>query len=149
MQRNYTKKVIDRGYRLRVPVRGLKIVHIGQDVWKIGKVNKKTWHQVIYGPDNKEYHLDKSIIRRVEGYCVNKHGNTADQSKVKIYILTEILDSVNNWEFDLNNVPTPGRLKVIYDNGTIKNIDFDGDWTPFTPVDSNYKTHHPIGYRKN
>jgi len=39
--------------------RGLKIVHIGEDVWRIGKekhIKGKGLHQVIYGP-NKEYHL--------------------------------------------------------------------------------------------
>lgn len=150
MQRRYTKNVIDRGLRFRVPVRGLKVVHIGQDVWKIGRVNKKSWHQVIYGPNNKEYHLDRNAIKKVEGYCVNKNGNKADQSKVKIYILTEILDCVDNWEFDLSKKPEVGKLKVIYENGTIKNIDFDGDWTPIKPIKNSWKPFsYPIGYRKN
>jgi hypothetical protein len=123
--------------------KGLKFVHIGEDVWRIGihKVSGGNKHQVIYGPGNKEYHLygtDVDFVndRNVYKSCkrayipsrVNRNGNISLESRVKIYILTHILDQKENWSFDLSIVPPVGKLKVIYANGTVKNIDFDGEF---------------------
>lgn len=131
--------------------RGLKIVHIGSDVWRIGRdsiVNKKK-HQVIYGSDNKQYHLWDGDVDFVNTpgpnepapYFINlgvryeqkrepmdRNGCKAYESKVKIYILTHILDKKENWCFDLSIIPKNGKLKVIYANGTVKNIEFDGEF---------------------
>ena len=123
---------------------GLKQVHIGQDVWLFGKqkqVPGKGLHMVIYGPDQKEHHVWN---REVEALCteyseyeqefirsnINRGGNCAINSKVKIHILTSILDDQKNWCFDLTQIPEAGPLKVIFDNGTVKNIDFKGDFLP-------------------
>ena len=111
--------------------RGLKLIHIGDGVWRIGKeckLNDGRLHQIIYSPDDKEYHLyGEAIIDSLRGY-VNKHGNQADESKVKVYILTSILDERTNWCFDLKKIPESGRLKVIYSNGKVMNVEFDGCW---------------------
>lgn len=124
----------------------LKKVHIGNDEWSCGKINEnfqgtRKKHLVIYGPNNSQYDVfgkDVDFITSSnfldfygEEYQTNrshnnKHGNYAIESKLKIYILTHILDSGKNWEFDLKNVPANGKLKTIYDNGTVKNIDFQG-----------------------
>jgi hypothetical protein len=45
-----------------------------------------------------------------------------------MYILTSILDDRKSWCFDMTNAPEIGKLKVIYDNGTVKNIDFNGEF---------------------
>jgi len=129
--------------------KSFKKVHIGDDVWGCGKVNEnyqgtRKQHMVIYGPNNTQYDIyDKDVIfittiivpdlycgsvydyENRTGYC-NKHGNYAIESKLKIFILTSILDNPTNWCFDLNTIPKNGKLKVIYANGTVKNIEFNG-----------------------
>jgi len=133
--------------------KGIKFVHIGKDVWRIGRdtISKDKKHQVIYGPDDKNYHLWESDVDFVntpgpnepasyyydvegkkhiqEREPMNRDGCKAYESKVKIYILTHILDKKENWCFDLKNIPKVGKLKVIYANGTVKNIQFDGEFT--------------------
>lgn len=134
--------------------KGVKTVHIGKDVWRIGRdsiVDGKK-HQVIYGPDDKNYHLWESDVDFVntkgthepdpyfingmtgekvmqEPRRVNRDGNKAFESKTKIYILTNILDKKENWCFDLTKIPANGKLKVIYANGTVKNVEFLGQFT--------------------
>lgn len=143
--RKYEKVVTTKSYRFKSLNRGLKKVNIGEDVWLVGKqkhVPGKGMHCVIYGPDRKtEHHV---WGKDVEWICteidpewnarefanVNRHGNRALEQKVKIYILTSILDNRENWCFDLEKVPAPGKLKVVYHNGTVKNIDFDGTFRP-------------------
>lgn len=141
-ERNYEKKKPVEGGRFRFtyPLKGLKIVHIGSDVWKIGKVSKvdEKLHQVIYGPENKEYHVWEQDVEYLneprrelcsgKKRTINKNGNGACQARTKIYILTHILDKKENWCFDLAQIPVAGKLKVIYENGTVKNIDFDGEF---------------------
>lgn len=123
--------------------KGLKKVNIGDDIWVYGRQNVvpgKGLHMVIYGPNRKEYHVwgeDVTDLTKTEdsehyddwGYC-NRHGNRAIQSKVKIYILTNILDKKENWCFDLNKIPESGYLKVMCENGTVKNIEFNGKFLP-------------------
>jgi hypothetical protein len=46
--------------------------------------------------------------------------------QVKIHILTSILDKKDNWCYDLSIIPKRDILKVIYDNGMVRNIEFDG-----------------------
>jgi len=124
--------------------KGLKLIHIGNDVWRIGrhKITGENKHQVIYGPDDKEYHLygtDVDFVntagnfeRRTEPnhtiWRINRSGNIVLEARVKIYILTHILDQKENWCFDLSLIPSAGKLKVIYSNGTVKNIDFNGEF---------------------
>jgi len=143
--------------------RGLKQVHIGDDVWLIGKESnnafelaskKSRLHQVIYGPNRKEYHVwDEDVVKlRSEikdeygELVLGRNGNYADHAKVKVYILTSILDKKENWCFDLKKIPPVGKLKVIYENGTVKNIDFEGKFVD--AVIGRYKSvKKPVAYR--
>jgi hypothetical protein len=123
--------------------KGLKQIHIGEDVWVYGKatwVPGKGKHMVIYGPNRKEYHVwgeDVDLLNHSDdderdyywgGY--SRHGNTAIHAKVKIYVLTNILDQKENWCFNLNEIPENGPLKVICENGTVKKIEFNGTFFP-------------------
>ena len=130
-------------YEVKVLNKGLKKVHIGNDVWLYGRqkhVPGKGLHMVIYGPNRKEYHVWGNDVKEL---CLsynewgdrdysgwNRHGNSAIQSKVKIYILTNILDNKENWCFDLTKIPDSGKLKVMCENGTVKNIEFNGEFLP-------------------
>ena len=143
------------GMRWRQLPKGLKKVHIGDPSipWYIGKektMKDRRLHQVIYH-GNTEYHLWDDDVRKLRGdldewglFIMNRHGNASDQAKVKVYILTSILDSRENWCFDLKCIPDRKNLKIIYENGTIKNIEFDGE---FKPVVIGYHNVKPIGYR--
>lgn len=149
--------------------RGLKIIHIGGNIWKVGRIkqNIDSKHCVIYGPNREEYHIyneETNWLRKdyeskyynvahsrkyhnldeEYGSIVRRHGNDTIQSSVKIYILTSILDQRKNWCFDLTKLPEVGRLKVIYTNGTVKNIEFDGE---FKSEKLRYNSIYPIGYR--
>jgi hypothetical protein len=141
--RNYTKEIKTRYGVQKVLNKGLKQVHIGEDVWLYGRQNYvpgKGLHTVIYGPNRKEYHVwgkDVTDLTKNEdsdhydnwGNC-NRQGNRAIQSKVKIYILTNILDKKENWCFDLSIIPESRVLKVMCKNGTVKNINFNGVFLP-------------------
>lgn len=142
MERTYT--VVNHG-ALRA---GLKAIHIGEKAWLIGKEKRikgtTVDHQVIYAPDGKEHHLYGDVIDHISG-CVNRAGNSSDQAKVKIFVLTSILDDHKRWCFNLSEIPPVGKLKVIYSNGTVKNIDFDGEFKENEwgiPI-------NPIAYRTN
>lgn len=136
--------------------KGLKVVHIYGQPWRIGRpsfTNSPVWgphvpHQVIYGPDNKEYNLwgdDRLNSLVTDGY-VDRDGNIVDESKVKIFILTHILDDKKMWQFDLNQLPIPGsKIKVVYNNGTLKNIIFSGSWEDIT-VKKYYRTYKEKGF---
>lgn len=149
--------------------KGLKQVHIGDSVWLFGKQSANPIsHMVIYAPDRKtEHHVFGEAVKMLceikdsewGGYThinVNRHGNQADESLVKIYILTSILDDRRNWCFDLKKIPENGKLKVIYSNGTVKNIDFTGDFNKIS-IGRKYSSVYipncrnvsPVAYRKN
>lgn len=132
--------------------KGLKEIHIGDNIWLTGRdtvVNNRK-HQIIYGPDNKEYDLwdtDVDFINQDDDYYysrVSRDGNKSIQSKAKIYILTHILDDKINWCFDLNKIPNKKMLKVVYENGTVRNINFDGVFKP--ELIGKYNIN-PFGYR--
>ena len=163
----FTNKRTGKKFKQLSLAKGLKIVHIGADVWKFGKNSKvdKRDHMVIYGPNDKEYHVwDKDVNFMItehkgeysifEEYAnVNRHGNRALESKVKIHILTSILDERKNWCTDLSCTPPVGKLKVIYQNGTVRNIDFNGKFEdhvthPYTNYPSWTKVYKPFAYRK-
>src|ERR1017187_52374 len=112
MERSYHRKHINKnGEKVESThlARGLKIVHIGTDVWKIGKpslVDKRP-HQVIYGPGRKEYHVWDDDVKDINTNAdamrrydrdnnVKRNDNSAAHEKVKIYILTSILDKKEN-----------------------------------------------------
>ena len=101
--------------------------HIGTDVWCAGKITHNykgtsKQHFVIYGPNRAEYNVEGFNLHTKFDVCRGR----IDQAKLKIYILTSILDNRNNWCFDLECIPTTDKLKVIYSNGTVRNIEFDG-----------------------
>ena len=149
-----------RWYINRTLNRGLKEVHIGEGVWLFGRqkhIKGKGMHMVVYGPDRKtEYHIWGQDVKDLiidddygnDGY-VNRDGNRASEGKVKIYILTTILDKSENWCFDLKKIPETGSLKVIYENGTVKNIEFNGTFKNVSlKKDWGYRYEvKPIGYR--
>jgi hypothetical protein len=128
-------------------VKGVVLIHLFNEVWRIGRakyVSGKGLHSVIYSPEDKEYHVwGKDVKSFYAQYnddydsYYDSHINKPDPAKVKIYILTSIMDNRDNWCFDLKTKPEVGKIvKVIYDNGTIKNITFPGEWTPIT-IDHN------------
>ena len=149
MERRYIKKKYREDGTLIEPpfgglAKGLKIVHIGNDVWKYGKIStiKGQLHQVVYGPERKEYHVwGKDVEAFKTHHTSNRHGNDSANEKVKIYILTSILDKKENWCTDLKCIPRNGKLKVIYENGTVKNIDFNGT---FEPAELVSKARYPM-----
>lgn len=158
------------------------MVHIGEDVWLIGRdsIVEGRKHQVVYGPGRKEYHLwdrDVDFVNLVmdkehdelRKSNIDRHGNTSLEHRVKVYILTSILDERKNWCFNLNEKPEIGkRVKVIYSNGTVKWVEsFDGEFkdaeliskrssykydTDTYPKQSMERTSlrivSPLGYRK-
>lgn len=181
--RRYEKEVPSgktNRHSFKVLNKGLKKVNIGEDVWLFGRQKyvknpdgsgSEINHMVIYGPERKEYHVYGKEVHSLCGfhrgyydeeipgsYC-NRDGNIAIESLVKIYILTSILDEKENWCFDLTIPPVADVVKVIYDNGTVKNIkDFNLEFIP-TEISKKYessfgyresysaKTINPIGYR--
>jgi len=132
-----------------VPVKGLVLIHLFNKVWRIGgiKIVDGKRHSIIYSPDDKEYHVwGKDVLSFYsnpddpDGHYFNK----PDPARVKIYILTSILDERSKWCFDLKSKPEAGKLvKVVYNNGTIKNITFSGEWESIE-IPHNYH----IGYEK-
>lgn len=109
-------------------------VHIGEDVYIIGrsccsiierdKYLHRTWHRVIYKNGKTFSHYYEN------DFDFGDTAKTAVPSNAKIFILTHILDNKMNWVFDLDNLPKNGNLKVIYNNGTVRNIEFNGVFEP-------------------
>ncbi len=151
---------------VKLGVKSLKYVHIGEDVWACGKINENYQntgkkHMVIYAPNKKQYNIfdnDVDFICNIYAHSsIVRHGNYAIEAKLKIFILTSILDKQDNWCFDLNQLPLSNKLKVIYDNGTVKNIDFNGVFEPVI-INKKYmangirvtyipRTIRPFGYK--
>lgn len=123
--------------------KGVQTIHLFNEVWRIGRLTymkgTKQPHCVIYSPQDKEHHVydnEALALRTIGSY---KNGgmihltNRANLAKVKIYIQTTILGERDDWTFDLTSLPKTGDcIKVIYDNGTIKNITFNGHWDPIS-----------------
>ena len=116
--------------------KGVQSIHLFNEVWRIGRLTqmKKTCrlHCVIYSPDDKEYHVydNEAVELRSKSYDYDDNEivlrGRANLAKVKIYILTHILSDEKDWKYDLAQMPDIGTpIQVIYDNGTIKNIEFD------------------------
>ena len=158
---NWRGKIRNKRRVVRGLPKGLSIVHIGDKIWSIGKLNTKTNHRVIYSPDGKEYHLYGNDAIKLSAISFDWYDGDiisrlrANHSQVKIYILTSILDSVDNWCFDLSNKPKTGDMvKIIYDNGTVKNIVFSGEFEKIkkhkysdSSFDADYQYMFPVGYR--
>lgn len=116
--------------------KGVTQIHLFNEVWRIGRLNQKDInnpHCVIYDPLDKQYDvygvdaLEIFDIPSLSEYW-NERPDTVDRGKAKVYILSHILDNPDLWEFNLNNKPRKGPVKVIYENGTIKWAEFKGEW---------------------
>lgn len=132
--RKYTQTVRTPWGEETRPVSGLVLVHLFNKVWKVGRakiVDGKN-HCVIYSPEDKEYHVwgedvDNFYTPKYEDYY-ERSRNRPDPAKVKIYILTTILDDRKNWCFDMSAKPSKENVKVIFENGKIAWVSFDGEW---------------------
>jgi hypothetical protein len=116
--------------------KGVTTVRLFHKVWKFGRpINKKgkERHLVIYGPDDKEYHVygkdvEDLLLVYYDWYDEPELNKKASKTKVKNYILTRILDK-GNWCFDMDFGPKIGnRVKVLYEGSTVKWIDFKRNW---------------------
>jgi hypothetical protein len=160
MSREYKSKETDR-YGNRKIRKDIVLVHLFNEVWRVGKLIRNQGspsHVVIYGPSNEEFHVygEKAyeLFNRGTG-CDYKFYTKADPAKVKIYILTSILDKRENWVFNLGLLPENGsNLKIVYNNGTIRNnIEFNGTWEDTTIQKKYWKDHTidktitPIAYK--
>jgi hypothetical protein len=121
-------------YTLR---KGVTVIHLFKEEWRIGRLNEKTGkvpHVVIYAPNEKLYHAygdDALKIFDARGDGDGYHErSTVDKAQAKIWILTNVLDEPDYWNFNTDEKPEIGMpVKVVYENGTIKWIDsFTGLW---------------------
>ena len=117
--------------------KGVTIIHLFNEEWRIGKLVEKTGkdpHVVIYAPDDKQYHAYGADVWYIFDALGDGDGyhdiSTVDRAKAKIWILVNVLDDPDFWNFNMHTTPEKGiPVKVIYENGTIKWIDeFKGDW---------------------
>lgn len=124
-------------------IKGLVLIHLFNEVWRIGRarhVPGKGLHSVIYSPEDKEYHVWGEDVKSFYpqhnddfDLYYDSHVHRPDPAKVKIYILTTIMDDRDMWCFDLSIKPKVGKeVKVIYDNGTIQIKPFTGEWEPIS-----------------
>jgi hypothetical protein len=109
---------------------GVTVIHLFNKEWRIGRIQNKTGkpaHVVIYGPDDKEYHATGTSATWIAG---DNGRNNIDRARAKIWILTNVFDTPDFWNFNTSTGPSVGSsVKVIYENGTIKAIEnFSGDW---------------------
>ena len=142
---------------------GVTLIHLFNEIWRTGRLVErkgKPAHLVIYSPQDKEYHVyGKEATDLMSNFAKESRDCwRVDQAKVKIYILTSILDQKENWSFDLTNKPLAGSVYVVvYNNGTIKKIISSGNWEPIE-IDKKYfigkdfesslpKTIYPTGYK--
>lgn len=103
--------------------------------WSIGalsKIKDGRYHSVIYTPDNKLHHVYD--ISAIELYP-NGIDDRACIREVKIYVLTSILDKIENWNFDISEFPNDRTVKSIvdYDGISIKYLDY-GDLSKYHVV---------------
>lgn len=130
--------------------KGVTEIHLFHETWRVGRLidkKGKPLHTVIYSPDDKEYHVYGEDVRFLYSHDKNffelyEYGssNRLNLGRVKIYILTSILDKKENWCFDLKEKPVIGYMtKVIFDNGTIISpYEFDGEWREIE-IPKNYR----------
>jgi len=139
-----------KSYEQIIPVKGLVLVHLFNQTWRIGgakwvdNAGKKELHSIIYSPKDKEYHVWGVDVEYFYGPGW-QIGSNPDPAKVKIYILTSILDDRENWSFDMNIKPEGNKVKVIFENGKIAWIDFKGDWKNWEYYFENVKNKIPCG----
>lgn len=110
--------------------RGVKPFNLFKQTWKAGRlIEKKNTpaHLVIYGPDDKEYHVYGEEAKALQSYSEYDDEFFLDKTKLKIYVITSILDERQNWCFDMLKTPQLGKIKVIFEDVTIQWINFTGD----------------------
>lgn len=118
--------------------------HIGGQEWRVGKV--KNGYITIYSPTKQSYRAPYNIIRNYDKYDsyrgrYTNGGLIGTPIGAKIYTLTHILDSPENWEFDLTKIPPVGELKAVYYNGTVRNVCFDGSFDDLKYCHITYAIH--------
>lgn len=139
--------------------KGVTLIHLFHEVWRTGKLNEKKdkpAHLVIYDPHDKQYDVyGQEALDLMSAYTHEFRGcMRVDPAKVKIYILSSILDKKENWCFNLSEKPAvDAMIKVIYNNGTIKVIKSTGNWEPEV-IDRKYsedtsipQTIYPVAYK--
>jgi len=133
--RRYTETINEHTkYPDVVPVKGLVLIHLFNRVWRIGGIKwvEGKRHSIIYSPEDKEYHVWGNDVVSFYSNPDDPDGhffNKPDPAKVKIYILTSILDKRENWSFDMKSNPKEGsNVKVIFENGKIAWIVFKEKW---------------------
>ena len=131
--------------------KNLHVIKIFNQYWKFGKVKRKYGdpiHLVIYGSDDKEYHVYGDDIKQLA--LVNYDWDDIpyltyhrlSKHKVRLYILTHIIEDRNKWVFDTKSNPKHGeRVKVIYEtdksynrNLLVKWITFNGKWNKYNDM---------------
>jgi len=125
--------------------KGFSTIHLFNEVWRAGKIITKLGkpaHLVIYDPKDIEHHVYGKDALNLKPNSIWRQ--TPDPELIKIYILTSILDKRENWCFDLTAKPElNSKTKVIYNNGTIKYIEFSGEWDEIT-IARKYETRPGI-----
>jgi hypothetical protein len=129
--------------------RGVNLIHLFNEVWRAGQLihkKDKPAHLVIYSPEDVEFHVYGKEAEDFLSYSERNEKWYVDKTKIKIYILTSILDATENWSFDMTQFPGPGKsVKVIYSKGKItwtttkENWEESGEeiWEPW--LDINHK----------
>ena len=112
--------------------RGVNLIHLFNEVWRAGQLIKKKdkpAHLVIYSPEDVEFHVYGKEAEELRSWSEYRQEWFLDKTKVKIYILTSILDATENWSFDMSQFPGPGKnVKVIYSKGKITWIVTKENW---------------------
>lgn len=113
--------------------RGVKTFNLFKQTWKAGRLVEKKGkpaHLVIYGPDDSEHHVYGENAKSLLSYSEYDDEFFLDKTKLKIYVITSILDERDNWCFDMFKSPNSGRVKVVFEDCTIQWIEnFSGDWS--------------------
>lgn len=104
-------------------------IHLFNEIWTCGSVNTmkvvRKEHVVIHSPSGKLFHVYGNDIDKLRS---DYREYLIDPAKLKIYILSEILDGVQNYN-DIGKLPNPSsEINIIYDNGTIKRLVFTDEF---------------------
>ena len=144
---------------LKVPYQEPFIIHIRKKKWLCGKISflqtRECYHMVLYSPQRKEYHFYDDEIQSFIAYPAQRQigkrrvrqraYRIVDSILIKIYIQTNILDSPDNWCYDLFKVPNNGRIEIMYSDGIIRKMDFNGVWKNLQL--HSYLLAHPVAYK--
>jgi hypothetical protein len=148
--RKYEDKIGENkwGEDVTIRRRGVNLIHLFNQVWRAGQLIRKKdkpAHLVIYSPEDAEFHVYGKEAEDFLSYSERNGEWYVDKTKIKIYILTSILDAKENWSFDMTQFPGSGKqVKVIYSWGKItwivtkENWEESGEeiWEPWLGIDN-------------